>query len=133
MLLTVSATTIISLAFADIPEELKAAANQLSFLADEARRCDSVFAVHGKAGLRSKAYSDFQRKALPVFKKLSNVGDLGRNAAAEADTTTSMETKWRWMFFFRQFEADQDAVFKALDPLKSLEKYHARWEATVGP
>jgi hypothetical protein len=67
MLRTVSATTIIALAFADIPEELKAAANQLSFLADEARRCDSVFAVHGKAGLRSQR----------VFKNFGTREELG--------------------------------------------------------
>jgi putative SOS response-associated peptidase YedK len=105
---------------AEIPSAMRDQANQLSFLAALARRCDRALAVQGKAGLRTEACRDFERKAIPVLESLDKEAWL--KAAEAADASRSRVTKLEWEFFWRQVQTDWNTVAKTMDHLRFMWK-----------
>jgi hypothetical protein len=111
-----------TLAAADdvVPSELRDVANQMSFLAAIARRCNTRLEVLGRDGLRSEPCLDFLRKWHEVYADWNRVEDIARAAARAADASSSQEVKWRWDFFWGQFKRDLDDVEKTMGHLKFL-------------
>jgi hypothetical protein len=107
-------------ALAQIPSEAKEAANELSFVADIARRCDVALSSRGREAVRSPDCLEFLDRSIEVFKKFEAVKPLVLKAAREVDQSPLVSPKVEWKFFMDGIERDMDILTRARQHLTFL-------------
>jgi hypothetical protein len=107
-------------ALAQIPSEAKEAANELSFVADIARRCDAALSSRGRGAVRSPDCLEFLDRSIEVLEKLAALNPLVLKAAREMDQSPLMRPKVEWQFFIDDIERDMDTVTRARQHLTFL-------------